>query len=432
MATATASRTNAATPTTGRSRKTPSPVAAKETAPVPVPRQPRAKKNGDHKKKDSKVVLHAHYLPGKAAIATMTPDLLNELAFVSTYNSRDEQSSHPRKRGYQREPISARYPGIGKYYAKGDNRNRIPNLIVNVRVYSPEDQVKFNQLFVKGDMKALHREFGKHVFSIIDGQHRKGGLFYQWNTDEEFNADVPITLYYGLHYAEEAQLFDDINTTQRKLAKALIEATKVHMEAGSKSHEQFIREVASAVAEDGDSVWKGLINMSGDPKEKDKPLTFESIRRSTGNMLPVNLVTRLQARKMRVDKVAKRYWELVASTNAAAWEGRPKEGFDEDNVIIEEDVKYKIHDLAGTGALARLGQDILGTSLEKGETEEEFWSSVADLVSRLSAVDWEKRRDNPWVVTGAGFAGANDLYKLLFQLVYLDKEPGEAVEPDDQ
>jgi hypothetical protein len=53
---------------------------------------------------------------------------------------------------------------------------------------------------------------------------------------------------------------------------------------------------------------------------------------------------------------------------------------------------------------------------------------MADLVSRLGQVDWEKKPDNPWVATSAGFAGASLLYQLLYALVYLDKSPGEAVE----
>ena len=60
-----------------------------------------------------------------------------------------------------------------------------------------------------------------------------------------------------------------------------------------------------------------------------------------------------------------------------------------------EPVQYKIKDLAGMAALSRLGQDLLNSALDKGETEEDFWSALADLVSKLGQVDWEKRKDNP-------------------------------------
>ena len=430
-----ATRTNAATATTGRGRKTPSPAAAKpEQSPSvlakPVPR--KTVTNGAPKVKKSKVTIQSHFIPGKVAMATMTPDKLEALAFISTYSARDEQSTAPHKNGYQREPMEARFPGIGRYYARGNNRHLITPLIASARLYTPEDQTKFNQLFAKGDVEGIHKAFGKHVFSIVDGQHRKGGLWWAWQHIEDFTADVPVMIYYGLHYTEEAQLFDDVNTSQRKLPKALIEATKVHIEAGEKSHDQFIREIAYSLAQDGDSVWKGLVNMTGGAENKAKgtyqPVTFEGVRRSAGNMLNVQLVSRLQARKLRVDKVAKKYWELVSKACSVAWDRHERETIDDDGFIGMEPVQYKLQDLAGMGAVGRLGQDILTTALDKGETEEDFWSAVADLVSKLGQVDWEKRVDNPWVATGAGFAGATPLYKMLYALVYLDKEPGEPMD----
>jgi len=395
--------------------------------PVPAPRKRVVKDNGT---KTSKVMIQSHFIPGKVAMATMTPDKLKELAFISTYSAKDPQSTSPRKNGYQREPFEARYPGIGRYYARDNNRHLITPLIASARLYNGADQSRFNQLFAKGDVTTIHKEFGKHVFSIVDGQHRMGGLHWAWENLDEFNADVPIMVYYGLHYTEEASLFDEINTNQRKLPKALIEATKVHMEAGEKSHAQFIREIAYSLAQDGDSVWHGLVNMTGGPEGKGKPVTYEGLRRSTGDMFNVRLVSRLQDRKLRVDKVAKRYWEMVSKACAVAWDEHEREVIDDEGFIVMEPVKYKLKDLAGMNATARLGQDIITSALEKGATEEDFNSAMADLVSRLGQVDWEKRPDNVWVSTSAGHAGATGLYTMLYQLVYLDKAPGEPVEPD--
>jgi len=48
---------------------------------------------------------------------------------------------------------------------------------------------------------------------------------------------TPVMLYFGLTYEQEAELFDTINSTQRKLPKALIEVTKGDItEAGSQTH----------------------------------------------------------------------------------------------------------------------------------------------------------------------------------------------------
>ena len=82
-------------------------------------------------------------------------------------------------------------------------------------------------------------------------------------------------------------------------------------------------------------------------------------------------------------------------------------------------------------ALSKLGQDVITTALDKSEDEEQFWDVVSELVSKLGAVDWEKRRGNPWVASSAGFAGMGQLYELLYDLVYSDRAPGVAVEPDE-
>jgi DGQHR domain-containing protein len=350
----------------------------------------------------------------------------------------DDQSSSPRQHGYQRDPLDARFPAIGRYFSQeegeGDDHKHthahlITPIIASVRVYNPKDQAEFNHMFNKGDVAGIHKKFGPSVVSIVDGQHRAGGLFWAWTRKASFNPDVPVMLYYGLRYADEATLFDTINSTARKLPKALIEATKVHMEAGEKTHQQTIREVAFALAQDGDSPWHGMINMTG-ARDPEKPITYEGLRRATGNMLHEKLIARLENRNLVLDKVAKRYWELVARTCAPAWQERPRVVVGDDGESVEEAVKYRLKDLAGVASVSRLGADIIGTALDQSNTVEEFNSAVASAVSKLGQVDWEKKPGNPWTSFGAGFAGQTGLYGTLYKLVYLNEAPGEAVEPE--
>jgi hypothetical protein len=96
----------------------------------------------------------------------------------------------------------------------------------------------------------------------------------------------------------------------------------------------------------------------------------------------------------------------------------------EDGESVEEEVKYRLKDLAGVASVSRLGADIIGTALDQSKTDEDFWSAVASLVSKLGQIDWEKRAGNPWTSAGAGFAGMTGLYKMLYDLVYLDQAPG--------
>lgn len=381
--------------------------------------------------KERRMQIQSHFVPGRSALSTLTPDALKALAFISTYNTVDEQSSSPRQHGYQRDPLDARFPAIGRYFSQqeGDGKHThahlITPIIASVRVYSPKEQARFNYLFDRGEIAKIHEEFGRSVVSIVDGQHRMGGLFWAWERFSDFNPDVPVMLYYGLRYADEATLFDDINTNQRKLPKALIEATKVHMEAGEPSHAQTIREVAFALAQDGDSPWHGKVNMTG-ARDPEKPVTYEGLRRATGNMLHEKLVGRLQNRGIILDNTAKKYWELVSRTCAPAWQDRPKMVTADNGDVVEEAVKYRLKDLAGVASVSRLGADILGTALDQSKTGEEFWSAVASLVSKLGVIDWEKRPGNPWTAAGAGFAGMTGLYAMLYDLVYLDKAPGVA------
>lgn len=384
-------------------------------------------------KKERRMAIQAEFVPGKAALATVTADALKELAFVSTYNTVDEQSSSPRQHGYQRDPMSARFPAIGRYFAQeqGDgvhtHAHLITPIVASVRVYNDKEREEFVKLFNAGDISGIHEKFGKSVVSIVDGQHRSGGLFWAWEREAAFNPDVPIMLYFGLRYADEATLFDDINTNQRKLPKALIEATKVHMEAGEPSHAQTIREVAFALAQDGDSPWHGMVNMTG-ARDPEKPVTYEGLRRATGNMLQEKLIARLERQGLVLDKIAKKYWELVSRACAPAWQERPRLVKGDNGENEEEAVKYRLKDLAGVASVSRLGADILGTALDQSRTDEEFWSAVASMVSKLGVIDWEKRPGNPWTSAGAGFAGMTGLYAMLYDLVYLDKAPGVSAE----
>lgn len=441
-------------PATGKGSRGPRRTAAPKVDPMfsddateavdetgtPEPETAEEEVNPEPVKKERRMKIQAEFVPGRAALATLTPDALKELAFISTYNTVDDQSSSPRQHGYQRDPMEARFPAIGRYFSQEDGDSSDPKhthdhlitpIIASVRVYSQKERERFNELFDKGEIGKIHKEFGRSVMSIVDGQHRTGGLFWAWERKPNFNPDVPVMLYYGTRYADEATLFDTINTTSRRLPKALVEATKVHMEAGEPTHAQTIREVAFALAQDGDSPWYGQINMTG-ARDPERPITYEGIRRSTGNMLHEKLVARLKSRGLDLDKVAKKYWELVARSSATAWQGRPKLVKGDNDEMTEEKVQYRLKDLAGVASVSRVGADIIGTALDQSRTEEEFYSALASMVSKLGAVDWAKEKGNPWTSFGAGFAGMTGLYARLYDLIYLDQAPGVAVEADEE
>lgn len=414
---------------TTTTRKTRTARTATPTTGIPIVKPASAPAAVDVKQ--SKMEIESTMVPGKVAFAALSPDRLKALAFISTYTTIDPQSTSPKGHGYQREPMEERFPGIGRYYARGENRFHIPALLVSVRVYDAKQRARFNTLFNAGNVSKIHQEFGKSVFSIVDGQHRTGGLFWAWKNLEEFNCAVPVMLYYGLSYTDEANLFDDVNTSQRKLPKALIEATKVHMLAGEPSHAQTIREVTIGLAEDKDSVWFGKVNMTGAPKSPE-PQTFEGLRRAVGDLLPARVITRLEARGYIPANVTKRFWGLVAKACAPAWNEQTRTVENEAHEIVEEEVKYRLKEVVGVAAISLLGSDILITALDKSTNDEGFWEAMSEYVSRLGAVDWEKRKNNPYMATSAGFGGQRQLYEILYALVYTETEPGVAVEADEK
>jgi hypothetical protein len=140
-------------------------------------------------------------------------------------------------------------------------------------------------------------------------------------------------------------------------------------------------------------------------------------------MLPTELMNRIVARGEQPEAWAKAYWRAVAEACDLAWHERPRSVLNTDTGEYEEEpVDYRLRDLVGVASVARLGKDIITSSLEHSQPTD--W--MVSLVSKLSEVDWEKQADNPWMRSQAGFGGQRELYKVLYDLVYLDERPGEA------
>jgi DGQHR domain-containing protein len=372
----------------------------------------------------ARMQVHAVVVPDRMAFATMGPAAMQRLFFVSTFSVADPMSPAPRQHGYQRDPMELRLAGIARYFQSGDHRYLITPIIVSVRLDDGADIAEFIRLFDAGDIDAIHTRWHRAVCSVVDGQHRYLGLVRAHEDHPEFEPAVPVMLYFDLDYRDEAEMFDTINSTQRKLPKALIEVTKGDItEADAATHDQLIRNVTFALTRDDDSVWYEQVNMTG-ARDPSRPVTYEGLRRSSVNMFPMEVVSRLRAMGLEPEQVAKDYWRMVSEACADAWDGRPVDAVDPDTGdIVEVAVDYRIKELVGVASLARLGKDIITSALES----EHFEERMSDLVSLVGEVDWIKREGNPWTASHAGFSGQRDLYTKLHNLVYLRARPGEAV-----
>lgn len=376
-----------------------------------------------------------HVVEDRIYQAALTPPKASELFFVSTYDSADPESNAIDKHGYQRPPSTMRFAEIGKYYAEDANAFKIPPLIISIRLSEPEDIKRFLKLLDAGDIDGIKAAFGAFVASVVDGQHRLNGLIDRWKKNPEFLPQIPCTLYFSLSFIEEANMFNTINATQRKLPKALIETTKGDITEASDTtgYAQKIRRLTFSLCRDDDSVWGPIdgveqINMTG-VRDPNRPVTYEGLRRSTSNMFPSQLLDRLIAIDENLPlKYAKRYWKGVAEACAEAWNGVPEKRMVVDadtGVESVEKIKYRIKDLVGVASLAKLGKDIITTHIDSGQA-----NKLEELVDKLTDVDWEKSPDNPWMRSQAGFAGQKDLYNLLYKLVYNDVAP-EGADTDD-
>jgi DGQHR domain-containing protein len=368
------------------------------------------------------IIKHKQY------VITVKPPAAQDLLFTSTYDSEDPLSNAPDRHGYQRPPTNTRFPEIANYFLESDNADKITPLIVSVRIKDPKDIERFLAFVEAGDITAIKTHFGSKIASLIDGQHRKGGLIHAWLDDNSFMPEIPLIVYFGLTFIQEAELFNTINVTQRKLPKALIETTKGDItESDDTTYAQKIRRVTFSLCRDPDSVWgpengEEQINMTG-VRDPNRPVTYEGLRRSTANMFPTTLLSRLEAIDEGLPlKYAKRYWRAVSEECKEAWTGHPSTREVVDPITGEKSkvkIQYRIKDLVGVAALAKLAKDIITSDIESKEPKK-----LEDLTSKLMEVDWEKRDDNPWMRSQAGFAGQKDLYEMLHALVYNDKHPG--------
>lgn len=361
--------------------------------------------------------------PHREASAAMTPSAMRQLLFISNFEKEDPASPAPDRHGYQREPIQSRIPQIAKFYLRRTPTTSVTPIIVSVRLSEHVEITKFLKLFDDGDIEGISKTFGPTVMSVVDGQHRFLGLVRAWEDDPTFSPWAPVCLYFGMTFAEEAEFFDVINTEAKKLPKALIEITKADVrEAGTVSHAQTVRLIATMLARHEKSVWHGEVNLTG-ARDPNKPVTFEGLRRSSASMFPAELIDRLLAENKDVNEVARAYWAFVAEACRPAWSEQPRTHIVDDEVV-EHQPKYRIKELVGVAALAKLGKDIISSSLEHPE----FNHRMQELTQKLSEVDWEKTKPedgqrNPWMASQAGFAGQADLYKTLYAWVYYGRRP---------
>jgi DGQHR domain-containing protein len=345
------------------------------------------------------------------------------LKLVRTYTYYTDDPDSPNEKGYQRPPDESRYPKIaGDIEEHGatpiilSDRGRWSPLLP-----SPETTVEMSVDEVLAALTAAGMEAEKVFLSVIDGQHRTMAALRL--LDKGVDVELPFLLYTNLSWEQEVDRFNTINTTAKNLPRALVEVNRqrTFTREGASSRElqeQDIRDVVLALETDPDSIWHQQINMTGG-RNTERRVTFEGLRRSMGATFtgPLALVD-LEKKQ----ELAKTYWRVVAETWPNAWNevpitierANPATGEVEP---VEEKVKYRIKDLAGVSALAKLGGVILNEAYDP-MTDNVNVGLIRDRLGRAMDVDWVKSRNNPDMNAQAGFAGLADMYDMLLNRVY--------------
>lgn len=355
----------------------------------------------------------------------------NGILFTPTIDVEDDESTRNgplefKRRGYQRPPDPARVKKISLYYRKEDILKFTTPIIVAVRKgFSSSGLLALIDKAISGDESAIQAL--QNALAVIDGQHRLEGAIMAARVAREkgeaFELDLLFLLVHGLDYKEETTLFNIINTTPKRLPKALVEWNRYGItEDGSATRDQDIRQIAVMLATDKTSVWHDQVNLTGTGREPGRPVTLEGLRRSTDNMLKAGGL-----RHMKLDRqyeLVKAYWAAVADTFSTAWNDeqpdvRQADGsyaqagtevdVDGELVKIPRAVDYRIKDLVGVASLAKLGGDILAEALGNPNPEEHIRAEV----QKIDDVDWRKIDENPWTSGQAGFAGQKGLYEAL-------------------
>lgn len=355
---------------------------------------------------------------GSMVFATMTPAAMAQLLFVSDWTISDQDSPSPDKRGYQRPIKSARLGEIARYMVEHNEQDRLrmPPVILSVRHVPKDKRETFLHLLTGGSIDQIHEMFGPRAVCIVDGQHRAGGGFAAIvRTAGDFDAPIPVVLYYDLSYETEAEWFNTINSTAQPIPKSLLEWTRADItEAGQDTTGQKIRVITQRLATEANAPFVGQVSFAGG-RLPGRSITFEGLRRSTADFFggpKARLLQRLEEHHIDPYHFARDYWAAVVEACSEAWEADPK-----------GQPRYRIRELVAIGALAKLGNTLTEQAIIQGFAGPRTRNYVLEKASRLSTVDWTKDDGNPWMRAQAGFAGRESLYEILKDWVLLGKQP---------
>ena len=368
-------------------------------------------------------IYPAHSPDGGHRLGSMLVSDAEKLLKTYTHYTDDVRS--PNGKGYQRPPTESRFPQIAAYLkdhgvtpiilsdrGRWQSLWRTPDTTITCTVDEALQGLKQNDV-----------DEDEVFASILDGQHRDRAAQYLYDR-HDVDLELPFLLYTGLTWSQEVERFNTINTTAKNLPRALVEVNRhtifePHGASARETQRQDVREVVMALETDPGSIWHKQINMTGG-RNTDRPVTFEGLRRSMDQTFSGRLgLLSVQKKK----DLAKAYWQAVADTWPDAWNGVPptvervNPETNEVETVEKTGAKYRIKDLVGVSALAKLGNQVLLDAYDD-QSQQLNMGMVRGRLGKAKDINWLKASDNPDMASQAGFAGTADTYDLLLARAY--------------
>ncbi|MDB5084072.1 MAG: hypothetical protein JWN30_958 [Bacilli bacterium] len=233
--------------------------------------------------------------------------------------------------------------------------------------------------------------------SVIDGQHRLGGLQIHFR-DTSVTLNVPFVAFHMLTINEEMELFDTINSKADGLKKSLL----TYLEASKDEMSQ----LAVDLATQQDSPFYGFVTITGN-RSKQLQTTLDALRRAMISIFEKGRISGLT----REEKLlcVKTFFRAVGRVWENEW----------------QDYKtYKLRHAMGIFALAYVAKDVINDCFNYA-TRELNEGAVYELVWNMKSFDWAK----DGALRGInGYAGSNFIAKGMLEKAYAAKNKNESAE----
>lgn len=307
-------------------------------------------------------------------LGVLPSDRLEELTQVLSYEE---------KEGYQRPPNPARFRRYAEYLAT--EVGYVTPIILNGRgqwQFEPSTPAKPDGRSRTGKLVA------KGPASVVDGQHRRGGLIEHTATTGEI-VPVPFLAYEDLTLnPTEIDLFNIVNDTMQRLPRSLVryDAVKTYAADRATRQQRNIHEntvISMNLERDSDSPFYASISISG-VRDPNKPVSLEGMRRSLSGLFDGSHFAQLPVEERT--RLVKSFWNAIKSLFPVEWQ--------------DQDREYKLRDLVSVASLTKVAAGVLSEAYDIDAKK----LDVATMTGRL-----ERLRDFDWHKEGSVFQGLSGM-----------------------